>query len=191
MNEREKALVEMVLSGNLDSFEPLVTPYRKTLLTMAYRMTQNWEDAKEIAQETFLRAFKYLRKYDRKRSFKNWILQILVNVARNFMNKKEREMIMTTEDRNLFDELDKKTYSPEQIHLRQESKSQVLECLDGLSSKEREVFLLRDIDEYSIQETAKILNCSTISVRVHLSSARKKIKNRIKEKFPQLAEEEP
>jgi RNA polymerase sigma-70 factor (ECF subfamily) len=61
MNEREKTLVEMVLSGNLDAFEPLVIPYRKTLLTMAYRMTQNWEDAKEISQETFLRAFKYLR----------------------------------------------------------------------------------------------------------------------------------
>jgi len=88
MNEREKTLVEMVLSGNLDAFEPLVIPYRKTLLTMAYRMTQNWEDAKEISQETFLRAFKYLRNYDRKRSFKNWILQILVNVARNFLLKK-------------------------------------------------------------------------------------------------------
>jgi RNA polymerase sigma-70 factor (ECF subfamily) len=98
---------------------------------------------------------------------------------------------MTTEDRNLFDELDKKTYSPEQIHLRQESKSQVLECLDGLSQREREVFLLRDIEECSIQETAKILNCSAISVRVHLSSARKKIKDKMKEKFPQLAEEKP
>jgi RNA polymerase sigma factor (sigma-70 family) len=90
MNEKEKALVGMVLEGNLNAFEPLVNPYRRSLLNLAYRMSRNWEDAREISQETLMRAFKYLKRSDQKRSFRNWILQILINVARNFSQKKER-----------------------------------------------------------------------------------------------------
>lgn len=73
MDEQERALIERVLDGDLDAFEPLITPYRQPLLGLAYRITQNWEDAKETSQETFLRAFKYLGTVDVRRSFRNWI----------------------------------------------------------------------------------------------------------------------
>ena len=83
MDERESRLVELVLQGDSDAFGPLVTPYRKALLTMAYRLCHNWEDAGELSQETLLRAFRYLRSYDPRRSFRNWMFQILVNVWRS------------------------------------------------------------------------------------------------------------
>jgi len=183
MSEKEKDLVEMVLEGNLDAFEPLVSPYRRILLSFAYRMSGNLEDAKEISQETLMRAFKYLKRYDPKRSFKNWLFQILVNVARRFSQKKERiqnfySLSQTAEQ-----------LSPQQNYIQKQLKTQLLECLDILSSREREVFLLRDIENCGDEESAKILGCSSISVRVHLSAARKKIKERIKEKFPYLWEE--
>src|SRR5512143_3706989 len=83
MDERESRLVELVLQGDRDAFGPLVTPYRKALLNMAYRLCRNWEDAGELSQETLLRAFRYLRSYGPSRSFRNWMLQILVNVWRS------------------------------------------------------------------------------------------------------------
>jgi RNA polymerase sigma-70 factor (ECF subfamily) len=182
MDERENRLIELVLRGNPEAFEPLVTPYRKTILSLAYRLSRDLEDAKEISQDTLLRAFKYLRTYDRKRSFKNWLLQILVNVWRNSQKKR-------IEAEGLGEFLSKSAeVDPSKKHLQGEIRSQLLSCLDTLSPREREVFLLRDIEEQSIKETARILGSSPLSVRVHLSSARKKIKERVKEKFPRLLE---
>ena len=72
----------MILAGRVEAFEPLVRPYRQPLLGLARRMTQNMEDAKEASQETLLRAFRYMRRYDPERSFKNWLFGILVNEVR-------------------------------------------------------------------------------------------------------------
>lgn len=175
--------MELVLSGRSDAFEPLVTPYRKALLTMAYRLCHNWEDAGELSQETLIRVYRYLRSFDCSRSFKNWMLQILVNVWRNSRKKRPdeealREWAVASPGE-----------SPEEEHDRKEVRSQLLACLDGLSPREREVFLLRDIEELSIQETAQALGVSPLSVRVRLSLARKKIRERAIKKYPHLLED--
>lgn len=175
-------MIELVLSGDVKAFEPLVTPYRKSILNLAYRLSQDLEDAKEISQDTLLRAFRYLRTYDRKRSFKNWLLQILVNVWRNYQKKR-------AETESLGEFLPQSMEgNPAEKHLQSEIRAQLLGCVDGLSPREREVFLLRDIEDRSIKETAQMLRSSPLSVRVHLSSARKKIRERIKEKLPHLLE---
>jgi RNA polymerase sigma-70 factor, ECF subfamily len=182
MDEKESRLIDLVLRGNGEAFDPLVTPYRKSILNLAYRLSQDLEEAKEISQDTLLRAFRYLRTYDRKRSFKNWLLQILVNVWRS-QQKKRAEIESPGEFLPQGIE-----GNPAEKHLQSEIRAQLLSCLDGLSPREREVFLLRDIEDRSIKETAQILRSSPLSVRVHLSSARKKIRERIKEKFPHLLE---
>lgn len=63
MNETEKELIAMVLAGRTEAFEPLVTPYREPLVALAYRLTRNREEALEVAQEAFLRAFRSLGRY--------------------------------------------------------------------------------------------------------------------------------
>src|SRR4030065_1758100 len=91
MNETEKELVAMVLSGRTEAFEPLVTPYRGPLFALAYRLTRNREEALEVAQEALLRAFRHLRQYDPARSFRNWLFQIAANEARDRLRKSTRE----------------------------------------------------------------------------------------------------
>jgi RNA polymerase sigma-70 factor (ECF subfamily) len=188
MDDKERALIERVLNGDLDAFEPLITPYRQPLLSLAYRITRNWEDAKETSQETFLRAFKYLGKVDVRRSFRNWIYQILINTARHLKNKQ------AVQDRLRLDlPVDKvpttsSEGNPEEHQLDQELRSQLMDCLDGLTDREKEVFLLRDIEGLNIKESAHVLGCSSVSIRVHLSAARRKIQERIKEKYPSLLE---
>jgi RNA polymerase sigma-70 factor (ECF subfamily) len=185
MDLREKELVERVLNGDVAAFEPLVLPYRKPLLGLAYRMTQNTEDAQEVAQEAFLRAFKYLRHFDVERSFKNWLTQILVHAARHYRNRRFREEQALRSDPVRETALTSAA-GPENGHERRALKTRLMNCLEVLTPRERDVFLLRDIEDLTIQESAKALGCSAISVRVHLSSARKKIRDRIKAQYPDL-----
>jgi RNA polymerase sigma-70 factor (ECF subfamily) len=180
MDEKESRLVELILSGRTEAFEPLVTPYRKLLLTIAYRLSRNAEEAKEICQETLLRAFRYLRSFDRRRSFKNWLLQVEMNVWRASRKKAPDETTL----RELA--ISGRAENPEAKLTGDEARGQILSCLDGLSPKEKEIFLLRDIEDMSIAETARILRTSALSVRVHLSRAREKIRECIREKFPEL-----
>ena len=176
-------MVELVLGGRTEAFEPLVTPYRRLLLTLAYRLSRNAEEAKEISQETLLRAFRYLGSFDRKRSFKNWLLQIEMNVWRT-------HGVKSVDDGTLRELAARNAPGDAEERLAgTEVRERLLSCLDGLTSREREVFLLRDIEGRSVKETAEVLQTSSVSVRVHLSRGRIKIRNLIKERFPGLMPE--
>ena len=174
----------MVLSGQSEAFEPLVTPYRQPLLALAYRLTRNWEDAKEVAQEAFLRAYKHLGRYDSSRSFRNWLFQIAANEARDRARRRHREAaILAAVESDVA-----RGPNPESRQTAREFRADIEKCLAALSPREREVFILRDIEDLDIKETAKALGSSSVSVRVHLSSARRKIREAIREKFPHLEE---
>ncbi|MBE3112851.1 MAG: sigma-70 family RNA polymerase sigma factor [Acidobacteria bacterium] len=182
MNETEKELVAMVLSGRTEAFEPLITPYRRPLLALAYRLTRNREEALEIAQEALLRAFRSLARYDVSRSFRNWLFQIAANEARDRFRKRTREKAASE---NAARE-EPSSSAPEAGRERREIRSDILRCLAVLGPREREVFVLRDLEELDIKETARALGCSSISVRVNLSSARRKLREAIRNDFPHL-----
>jgi len=184
MNETEKELVTMVLSGRTEAFEPLVLPYRRPLLALAYRLTRNREEAQEVAQEALLRAFRSLAHYDVMRSFRNWLFQIAANEARDRLKKRARERAA------LESALHRAGGSPDPEAGRenQETRNDILRCLAVLGPREREVFILRDLEELTIKETARALECSSISVRVNLSSARRKLREAIRDNFPHLEE---
>ena len=173
--------MEMVLAGNPGAFETLVKPYRQSLLGLAFRLTGNEEDAKEAVQEALMRAFRYLRGFDRNQSFRNWLLRILVNASRKHAAKNTPAV-----------GLDEKAAvaepgaGPADQYQRRELRSRLIDCLTVLSAREREVFLLRDLEDRDIKETALILGCSSVSVRVHLSAARRKIKDEMMVRYPGL-----
>jgi RNA polymerase sigma-70 factor (ECF subfamily) len=190
MNETEKELVAMVLAGRTEAFEPLVGPYRRPLLALAWRLTRDAEDAREIAQEAFLRAFRSLGGYDASRSFRNWLFQIAANEARDRWRKRAREKAAF---RDVFERAPSATTGsaatdPEAGRERQEVRSDILRSLDVLSPREREVLVLRDLEELDVRETAGTLGCSTIAVRVHLSKARRKLAEVLRRDFPHLEE---
>ena len=174
----------MVLSGRTEAFEPLVTPYRRPLLALAYRLTRNREDAAEVAQEALLRAFRYLARYDPARSFGNWLFQIAANQARDRLRKTAREKAALDEAAHNGPE----PRGPENGHERREVQTDVMSCLAALAPREREVFVLRDLEELSIRETAQVLGCSALSVRVSLSSGRRKMREAIRADYPHLEE---
>jgi RNA polymerase sigma-70 factor (ECF subfamily) len=187
MDVKEKELVLRVLAGDTAAFEPLVLPYRRTLFGLAYKMTGNREDALEVSQETLLRAFRYLGKCDLERGFRNWLLQILVNAARDWGNRRQRES-GREDSAFIFDNAVSDGPRPEEAHDRGEIRERIISALSVLSGREREVFILRDLEEKSIRETAEISKSSTLSVRVHLSRARGKMRDRLAALDPSLLE---
>lgn len=181
MDDKENRLVDMVLAGNPEAFESLLKPYRQTLLGLAFRIMGNEEDAKEAAQEALLRAYRYLAGFDRSQSFRNWLLRILVNSSRELSRRATRTLGLDDDAQAV-----EPAAGPAVLYQRKELRSRLMDCLAVLSERERTVFLLRDIEERNIRETAHILGCSSVSVRVHLSRARNKIKEEMLRRYPGL-----
>lgn len=177
MDERENALITRILAGDVSAFEPLVTPYRSALLGLAARIVRDPEEAKEVSQEALLRAYRYLGSFDRTQGFRNWLFQIAVNTARSFQKKRLERAIGLGQ---AAPELTGRSHleSPEAGYDRDAIRARLMACLDGLSAREREVFLLRDIEGLNVRETARVVGSSAVSVRVHLSAARRKVRSR-------------
>jgi RNA polymerase sigma-70 factor (ECF subfamily) len=185
MDPQEKELIERVLAGDSAAFEPLVTPYRGALLGLALRIVPNPEDAREVAQEALFKAFRYLRRFDPALSFRNWLYQIAVNTARERRKRSgndQRGLAAAVSEWNLRPAAD----DPVAGHEKAQARNRLRECLDVLSDREREVFWLREIEELSVEDTARVLKSSSISVRVHLNRARRKVLERFRSKFPEL-----
>lgn len=174
----------MVLAGRPDAFEPLVTPYRRPLLALAWRLTRDAEEARDVAQEALLRAYRSLSRYDTGRSFRNWLFQIAANEARDRYRRKSRE----TAAFGAVAAAAPRPESPEAGQERGEVRSDILRALAVLSPREREVLVLRDFEELDVRETARTLGCSAVAVRVHLSKARRKLAGLIRRDLPHLEE---
>jgi RNA polymerase sigma-70 factor (ECF subfamily) len=184
MNETELELIAMVLAGRSEAFAPLVTPYRGPVLALAYRLTRDREVAREVAQEAFLKAFRSLGRFDVSRPFRNWLFQIAANEARDRLRERLRERAA------LRDAADRAPAAadPEAGHDRRELRAGLVRLLEALSPREREVVVLRDLEELDIRETSRVLGCSAIAVRVHLSKARRKLGDLVRRDFPHLEE---
>lgn len=171
--KNDDELVGEVLKGDQSSFELLLRPYRLGLLNMAYRMTGNREEAKEICQDALIKVYRYLHRYEKGKSFKSWVYKITMNSAYDFLRKKKKSDDIIESQKDLHFAT---SPNPEQQFLNREIRSKIESCLRNLSPKEKAVFLLRDGDGFSVEETSEILKCSSLSVRTHLSRARKKIR---------------
>ncbi|MGD2295652.1 MAG: RNA polymerase sigma factor [Candidatus Aminicenantes bacterium] len=171
--KKEEELIEEVLRGNHDSFEPLLTPYRQGMLNIAYRMSGNREEAKEICQEAVIKIFKYLRSYKRGRIFKNWIYKTVMNCSYDHLKKRRRFDRVIEEQKS---RVDTRAFNPEKRFLNLELREKIRRCLRVLSPKEKAVFLLRDGEGLSVKETSRVLGSSSVSIRTHLSRARQKLR---------------
>jgi RNA polymerase sigma-70 factor (ECF subfamily) len=177
----EDQLITEALQGNAYAFEVLLRPYRLGMLNMAYQMSGNYEDTKEINQEALLKIFKYLGSYKKGRSFKSWIFKTVINSSYDHLRKTKRYTQIIESQRN---KVSYDTQDPEKRVLDKEIQEKIHTCLKALSPKEKSVFLLRDGEGFSVKETAGILGSSSMSVRAHLSRARSKIRFKLEKIYP-------
>jgi len=174
----EGMLIRRVREGERDLFCELIRPYERRVFAAAFAILRNEADAEDVAQEAMLKAFKHIGHFRGESRFSTWLIQITVNEARMRRRKEHAEIMEPIGDR----EDQEGNYTPRdfadwrEIPLetleRKEVRQKLAEALASLGEKYREVFVLRDMQHLSIEETAKALGISTASVKTRLLRAR-------------------
>jgi RNA polymerase sigma-70 factor, ECF subfamily len=185
----EAALVARAKAGDPDAFAELVNHYERRVFRMAKQITQNDEDAEDVLQETFLKAYSHLDDFQGNSKFYTWLVRIAVNEALMKLRKRRSdktvpldEPIDTGED-VVAREIAVWDENPEDTYSREEISSILNEAVQSLKPAYRTVFILRDIEEMSIEETAEALNLSISAVKSRLLRARLQLREKLTRQF--------
>ena len=178
--EQELRTVQKVLKGDTNAFEQFVTEYEKIVYNIALRMTGNSEDAADMTQEAFIKAFNSLQSFRGDSKFSVWLYRIATNVCLDFLRSRNRKptVSLSVEDNEGDDvELDiaDESQSPEVLLERGITRDSVRRGLDSLTPEYRQILLLREIQGLSYEEIAQSLNLEVGTVKSRIFRARKKL----------------
>ena len=175
MNENESEWLVRAIEGDDEAFARLVELYQKPVYNLCYRMLGTPGDAEDAAQETFLRAYKNLKRYDQKRSFTTWVLSIASHYCIDQLRKRRFNAFSIDDEENSWLEPPDPVKGPEAVISEQENKEQVQMLLDKLSPKDRAAVVMRYWYEYSYEEIAQELSLTVSSVKSRLHRSRRKL----------------
>ena len=177
--DQEIQWIERSLTGDTDAFGALVTQYQKMIHALAFRMTGSLEDAEDLAQETFLRAFQQLATFRREAKFSTWLCQIAMNTSLNWRKRESRRSEIHS--RWAADAISESGPGHESGFPDEQSR-RVQAALDRLPPKQRAAVVLTIYEERTHGEAAKILRCSETTVSWRVFMARKKLKSWLEQK---------
>ena len=174
----EQQLIAQVQRGQNELFYELVRPYERRVYAAALAILRNESDAEDVAQEAMLKALANIRQFRAESRFSTWLIQITVNEAL-MRRRRERKGIMEgmEDHRDEEGEYTPRDFAdwreiPSEALERKEVRQKLAEALASLDRKYREVFVLRDMQQLNIQETAELLGISVASVKTRLLRAR-------------------
>jgi RNA polymerase sigma-70 factor (ECF subfamily) len=177
--EEEIALIGRVCAGEKHMFYQLIQPYERSVYIAAHSVLQNEADAEDVAQEAFLKAFAHLATFRKESKFSTWLIQIAINEARMRRRKDRKSLYESVDEPQTGEDGD---YSPKDFADWREIPSETLQrtelrqaiqrALVSLHQKYREVFVMRDVQNLSITETAETLGISEAAVKTRLLRAR-------------------
>ena len=178
--EEESRIVQKVIKGDVNAFERLVLEYEKSVYNIALRMTGNSEDASDMTQEAFIKAYNSLQSFRGDSKFSVWLYRIATNVCLDFLRSRSRRptVSLSVED-NEGDEVQldvaDESQSPELLLDRQMTRESVRRGLDTLSPEYRQILLLREIQGLSYDEISQALGLEVGTVKSRIFRARKKL----------------
>jgi len=174
----EAALIAAILAGDSQLYHELIRPYERTVYMTALSIMKNEADAEEISQEAFLKAFRKISAFRAESKFGTWLIGIVLNEARGRLRRQALVRIESLDDTSE----DGSGVSPallrdwREVPLQVVERKEIRELLQGavrsLPEIYRQVFLLRDVEEFSVAETAEALAISVPTVKVRLHRAR-------------------
>lgn len=182
MSESCENLVELAKAGDLRAFDALVSLHQNQVHALAYRILGHDEDAADVQQETFVQAWRNLRKFRRESQFSTWLHRITVNLC--LSRKRRREISCEPLEDHLC--LRSPEPSPAACLERTEDAAAVRRVIDAMPGHYRVLIVLREMEERSYDEIAEILGCSIESVRTRLHKARKLLREKMR---PYIEEE--
>ena len=174
----EAALIQRIRDGEHELFYELVRPYESRVYSAALAILRNQADAEDVAQEAVLKAFRHIRQFRAEARFSTWLIQIAVNEARMRRRKEHADLMepiaARRDDEGNYTPRDFADWRdiPSESLERKEVRQLLTSALGSLSEIYREVFVLRDMQHLSIEETAQALGISVAAVKTRLLRAR-------------------
>ncbi len=187
--DEEAAVVAQARLGNANAFNELLRRYERKIFRLALHITQNREDAEDVLQEAFLKAFEHLDQFQGQSKFYTWIVRIAVNQALMKLRKRKSDRSVSLDDTvdtgedNIVREIAAWDENPEQQFSREELNRILTSAVDGLAPIYRAVFVLRDIDGLSTEEAAEALELSVPAVKSRLLRARLQLREKLTRYF--------
>src|SRR4030042_232169 len=167
-------LIKLVKAGEVEPYDELVRRHQIKIHDLCYKMVRNYDDARDLAQETFIKAFRKINTFHGRSKFSTWLYRIAMNNCLNFI-KKQRPTEQLYEEIRIG-----KSDDPVQIFKNKRFREQLREAVAKLPEVQRAVFTLRTLEDFSYEEVSEILKkpVSTIKVNHHL--AVKNVRNQMK-----------
>ena len=185
----ELVLVRAAKAGDISAFEQLVRRYDRNVFRIAQHITQNREDAEDVVQDAFLKSYENLKNFQEQSKFYTWLVRIAVNEALMRLRRRRPERMVSldedvkTEEDSMPREVADWTPNPEQQYSQAELREILTKTIQGLPSSFRTVFVLRDVEGLSTEETAEALDLSIPAVKSRLLRARLQLRERLNKYF--------
>jgi RNA polymerase sigma-70 factor, ECF subfamily len=182
--DSDGALVAAAKRGDTQAFEELVFRHEPRVLAVAQRITNNREDAEDVAQESFHNAFLHLDDFEEKSRFSTWLTRIAMNEAFMLLRRRRGvfEVLPDSSDDGVksgSEAFVDQSPNPEECCWRRERTQLLTAAINRLGPKIRSTILLRDIEERSVKETAQILGTSTTAVKARVFQGRRKLRGSV------------
>lgn len=180
--EADREMLEAVLQGDNTAYRGLVEKYQERIYAMVYGMLRNREDARDITQEAFVKAYHKLATFRLESSFYTWLYRIAMNMAIDFMRKRKRrgetsgfdEAVAARDGDGGISEVHHGD-SPSRVLERKQLYSQIMDAMDKLPADQKQVILLRELEGLPYKEIAEIMDIPEGTVMSRLFYARKKL----------------
>ena len=190
MREDEPRLVAAAKSGDAAAFEELVNRYEKKIFRLTMNITRNHEDAEDAMQDAFMKAYSHLSNFQEDSRFYTWLVRIAANEALMRLRKRRPNQFSLDEPMEGDDDLIPREIedwgpSPEQRYAQSEMQEILNHVIDQLAPDFRVVFLLRDVEGLSTEETAEAVGISVPAVKSRLLRARLKLRQKLNRYFRQ------
>ncbi|MEK7408155.1 MAG: RNA polymerase sigma factor [Acidobacteriota bacterium] len=191
----DAALVSRAQGGDASAFGELVNRHQRKIFRLARNITQNAEDAEDVLQETFLKAYEHLHEFQGHAKFYTWLVRIAVNQALMRLRKRKTDRSVSldesfdTGEETVTREIAVWAGDPEQLCSQEELRGILVSAIEDLPPIFRTVFALRDIDELSTEETATLLNLSIPAVKSRLLRARLHLREKLTRHFKRKGED--
>jgi len=179
----DNEIISQVLNGNQQAYAGLVNRYQSYAFTLAMRMVKNREDAEEVAQDSFVKAYKYLADFKGTSKFSTWFYTIVNNTGISFLRKKKLD-IHSLDNEKVFEVADNRDSGMRADLIEQKSKqAMVSNAISMLSPDDAQVITLFYKAEQSLEETAQILGIEVNAAKVRLHRARTRLKEKMETYF--------
>lgn len=187
MNQ-EYELIKSFQNGNLQVFEELIKPHEKKIYNIAFKLIKNEQDAYDLAQESLLKIYKSLNRFEYKSNFSTWMYRITYNTSIDYLRKNNNGWTISLDEENengVKFEIEDTLPTPEEIFEMKITKELIQEAVDKLDDTQRTVVVLRDVEGLSYEEISEVTDLNIGTVKSRINRGRKKLQETLIELFKQ------